>query len=212
MFGWITRIWQWGVSNVGDPVASWTRDFIHGVFGWLDTMFGHIGDAWHVMWLSSFAVDIASGNFGMAIADAFGRLFKIAIPRLIAWADRELKSLGIDLSKLTDWIVKRIEQIVARIVHDITQLARWVTVHIYDPLARDFLQAWHWITHEGALVFDIITHPDKLVNLIWDALTGKLEAEAWNIGDRLGKFFLSLIIHNIRKFALLMEDIIMAVF
>lgn len=85
---------------------------------------------------------------------------------------------------------------------------RWVDVHIIKPL----LVAWHWVIHEGAIVWHYLTHAADLVEFFWDALIAKLEKEAWTIGDKLGTFFLALVIKNLEKFAHLIEDIIDAVF
>jgi hypothetical protein len=88
------------------------------------------------------------------------------------------------------------------------QWLAWVHKNIIEPL----LVAYHWVIHEGAIVWHYLTHAADLVEFFWDALIVKLEAESWNIGEKLGKFFLSLIIKNLDKFAHLIEDIIDAVF
>jgi hypothetical protein len=211
MFGWIGRIWNWGVTNVGDPVSSWVRDFVQGVFGWIHTLFGHIGEAWHQFFIVGVDLNHGIKALGHATWDSLHRLFYITIPRLIAWAGHQLARLGHDIATLTTWIARRVEQLVARIVHDIAVLTHWVVVHIFDPLKRDILSAWHWITSRGELVFYYITHPDKLAMLIFDSLIALLERTAWQVAPKLGKFFLSLVIHNLRRFTLLLEDIIMAV-
>jgi hypothetical protein len=76
--------------------------------------------------------------------------------------------------------------------------------------ARGFDDLYHWINKEGREVFYYITHPAKLVDLIWDDILAKLEREAWTVGERLGKFFMSLILHNLKRFMLLLEDILHA--
>ena len=85
---------------------------------------------------------------------------------------------------------------------------RWVSTHIIKPL----LVAWHWVIHEGAIVWHYLTHAADLVAFFWDALIAKLEHEAWNVADKLGTFFLALIVKNLLRFAHLIEDIIDAVF
>lgn len=84
----------------------------------------------------------------------------------------------------------------------------WIRLHILQPLQA----AWHWITHEGAVTWHYISHPADLVNLIFDPLIAKIEAEAWSVGEKLGKFLLTLIYKNVKPFAELIEDIINAVF
>jgi len=43
-------------------------------------------------------------------------------------------------------------------------------------------------------------------------LLAQLERDAWKIGRLLGKFFLGLIVHNLKMFVIVIEDILMAVF
>lgn len=83
----------------------------------------------------------------------------------------------------------------------------WVNVHIIKPL----LVAWHWVIHEGAIVWHYLTHAADLVEFLWDALIAKIEKEAWTVAEKLGTFFLALFIKNLRKFLELIEDVIDAV-
>lgn len=90
----------------------------------------------------------------------------------------------------------------------------WLRTHLDafgDDVARGFHDLYTWVDREGREVWYYISHPGKLVDLIWDDLISKLEGDAWNVGDKLGKFLLSLILHNIKRFALLVEDIVHAV-
>jgi hypothetical protein len=79
-------------------------------------------------------------------------------------------------------------------------------------VAHAIEDAYRWINKEGYEVYHYISHPSLLVDLLWDANVAKLETEAWDVGEKLGKFFLSLIYKNLKKFVLLIEDIFDAVF
>lgn len=45
-------------------------------------------------------------------------------------------------------------------------LTKWIISTIFGPLSRDIATALGWILKEGAYLFDIITHPEKLIALI----------------------------------------------
>jgi hypothetical protein len=98
-----------------------------------------------------------------------------------------------------------------------TELEHWVSgfaheINLFaDKIWRAFDDAYRWINHEGWLVYHYLSHPSLLVDLLWDHIIVKLEKEAWNVADRLGRFFASLFIRNLRHFLLLMEDILHAV-
>jgi hypothetical protein len=79
-------------------------------------------------------------------------------------------------------------------------------------VAHALEDAYRWINHEGYEVYHYISHPSLLVNLIWNDIIAKLETEAWTVAEKLGKFFLSLIYKNLKRFVLLIEDIFDAVF
>lgn len=84
----------------------------------------------------------------------------------------------------------------------------WFRKYIEAPLH----DAYNWITHEGVTVWHYLTHADDLVAWFFDSLVNKIETEAWGIGEKLGEFFMSLIIKNVARFATLVEDIIEAIF
>jgi hypothetical protein len=91
--------------------------------------------------------------------------------------------------------------------HWIPGILAWINRDILDPL----LKAVAWIAHEGAILWGYITHPGTLVTLIWDSLWANVEAEAWDLGDKLGRFAVALVWKNIDKFITLMEDILDAI-
>lgn len=84
----------------------------------------------------------------------------------------------------------------------------WLGAHVLKPLE----DAYNWVVHEGATVWHYLTHAADLVDFLWDALLAQLESQAWAAADKLGQFFLALIIKNLKHFASLIEDIIDAVF
>lgn len=211
MFGWIDRIWHWGAANIGGPVVDFIRDVLHGLWGFLYSIFGNVSDAWNDMftaghWLWRMAID-----FSHAVWFRFYHLLRIFIPEIIKYFERLFDSVRRLAEWIIRWIAARVEWLIHKIETEIAFVIKWVRDNIWLPLLRDIRIAWNWITTFGKVVWFYISHPDKLVDLIWDFLIAKLETEAWNIGHLLGNFFLGLVLHNIKRFALLIEDIIMAV-
>lgn len=149
--------------------------------------------------IAGWVHDVISGLWGF-LHSLFGGIID-------AWND-----LYNDAKHLADGIEslgKEVYGWIAWFLHDFWHAwIAWVTKHILDPL----IGAVKWIAHEGSIIWHYISHPADLVDLIFDPLIAKIEAEAWDIGGKLGKFFLSLIIKNVAQFARLIEDIIDAVF
>jgi hypothetical protein len=96
------------------------------------------------------------------------------------------------------------ENIIRAFIEEVEAHAR----HVAD----NFIAVYRWINHEGWLVFHYISHPSLLVELIWRDIILKLEHEAWNVAEVLGRFFLSLIVRNLKHFVMIVEDIFDAVF
>jgi hypothetical protein len=78
---------------------------------------------------------------------------------------------------------------------------------VYDSLH----DLYTWVNKWGKELVGWIEHPSTLVDFLWDDLLVKIENEAWTAGEKLGKFFLSLMLHNLKRFATLLEDILDAV-
>lgn len=211
MFGWIHRAWQWAVGAVGDPVASFVRDMIHGVFGFLHTIFGHVIDAWPDLWHMFRNVWHEIDKFGTWVGHLFRYLYHVWIPQIVRWIRRLITQVIHDLMALYHWAVREF----ARFRHWVAALfdafRYWVINNIWKPLYKSLLAAWHWIDHEGSVLWFYITHPAKLVDLIWEALIERLERDAWSLGHRLGTFFFALIYHNLKRAVLLAEDILNSV-
>ena len=212
MWQWLGSIFGWGAVNIGGNIITWIRDLIHGIWGWLSALFGNIRDAWHEFWQAIKALYRSASNLDLVNYLTFWHILFRSIPEVISWAQRQLRSLTAFADRIWRDLVQAVASLIARIERAVADLTAWVVSHVWTPLYKFFLAAWHWITHEGTLVYYYITHPDKLVLLIAGSLISWLEQNAWNLGALLGKFFLSLITRNLKRFALLIEDIILAVF
>jgi hypothetical protein len=135
-----------------------------------------------------------------------------------------------------DWASGKIDDTIRAWVHDLIS-GLYTFLHIifgdvgkaWSELERGVYDLWHvldvfgrqvvkvadelfaWINHEGRTLWHYITHPNLIVDLIWRELIVKIEREAWDVTEVLGKFFLSLFHHHMKRFLLLMEDILHAV-
>lgn len=211
MWGWLGRVLGWGISNLAPDIASWVHDILHGVWGWLSAIFGHVGDGWHVFWTGANWVWRTAQHFGSEIHDCLYVFFHIVIPNVVRWASTQLKRLEDYANRIYNFARQWVQNLIKRIEQAVINLSQWVTTHVWLPLKRDFLQAWNWISHNGDILWHYLTHPDQLAALLFDSLLTLLEKEAWTAGRRLGKFFLALFLHNLNQVLALVEDIVTAV-
>lgn len=87
----------------------------------------------------------------------------------------------------------------------------WVVVHVLGFLLGLARTIFKWINGIGATMWHYFTHLAAFAELLIMFLVASLERHAWEIGKLLGEFFLALVVHNMVKFAKLLEDIVNAV-
>lgn len=211
MWQWLANVTGWGILNIGGDVTRWVRDLIHGVFGWLTSAFGHVGDAWHDIFGSASAIWLSVEHFGLANLAVLWHIINKQIPRVFEWAFNHFKQLLDFANRIWRDLNLWVKQLIARIEQAVANALKWVRDHVWVPLKAFIDGILKWIHDRGEVLWFYITHPDKLASLIFDALIALLERTAWDVGGKLGKFFLALIIHNLRHFVSLIEDILMAV-
>lgn len=64
------------------------------------------------------------------------------------------------------WALSEVSNLIHAIENAYADIEHWVIAEIWDPLYRGISGALDWIAQEGAYVYDLLTHPDKLVTLI----------------------------------------------
>lgn len=175
MLGIINRILH-DLSSGITAVEKWVLKLIHAVYSFVDKLFAELRKAVDNVWT-------ALTNFAKAIRKFVSQVYTYAkwivtklVPSVIRWAEKELLSVAHDIANLGKWAVGWIDRLIKDIASAIKNITNWVIKNIFDPLKTDFLTAWHWITHEGAMIYDLITHPEKLAALlaeyIWDSWLG----------------------------------------
>lgn len=196
---------------IDDTIRSWVHDLINGLYGYLHLIFGPVIAAWDKLVHAGWLVWHAVSSFIDEVTITLARILLKVIPDLIKWAKDAIALVQRYAVDVYNFAVRELNALRAFVLKLIADLTTWVISHIYDPLKAAFDLAWHWITHEGAIVWHYISNPADLVDLLWDYLIAKLEREAWNIASKLGRFFLALVAHNLTRLVTLIEDVLSAI-
>lgn len=198
-------------GSIDNTVQRWVHDLINGLYGFLHLIFGVVGAAWEQFMNSLRDIEHGLGSFIDQVGQTFYHLYRAIIPAII----REYRRLYADVLMFAQRIyhdllvaIQDVRQFIDRLIHDVEQ---WVITDIWRPLLRSLTAAWDWIGHQGDTLWYYLTHPPALIDLLWDHLIAKLEAEAWNVAEKLGKFALSLVYRNVVRFAHLIVDIVDAI-
>lgn len=142
------------------------------------------------------------------------------------WLRRFLDSIGRDIgsgvSSAIDWTVQAIGGVLGTITNDVAdawhdftgdmaavaEAVRQFGLEIYRDARRII---GYWIPRYAITAWWWVTHPDELASVLFWHLIKWLEARAWTAGRYLGNFLLAMIVHNVRRLAHLVEEIVAAV-
>lgn len=211
MFGWIESIFRRGASAVSGAVSDLIHLAVRGLYAFLHGVFGLVSNAWSLYYNDAVSLWAGGRRFAGVVYQKFIWVLKHLVPYLESYTKWVLTILR----KALDAAVRLLSKAVNDLYHTLLVLLdatrKWAVNNIFKPLLAFINQAWHWITHEGATVWHYFTHLADMAKLLMPWLIAELERVAWDAGKKLGTFFLSLIVHNLVRFATLMEDIIDAV-
>jgi hypothetical protein len=211
MLHWLDRFWNSATGAVGNAISSAVHWAMHAVASVFLAVFALVGKAWAVFVDAAVSLGGTLERFASSVYTWAGYVMHIVIPALTKWAQGEFDRLGLDIYNLGKLLVRYVNDIYKWIAHEISDVTKWAIRDIYDPLksyadqiASDLRKwgyvAWWWITHlpelAEAMIFSIVT---------------SLENHAFEIAANLGKFFLALIMKNLKSFISVLEDIISAV-
>jgi len=85
---------------------------------------------------------------------------------IVSWAVRQLNNLRNFAVSAYRWTVRELDKLASSISATAHAITSWVIQHIWQPLDNAITGAIHWIEHEGAFAYDLVTHPDKLAALL----------------------------------------------
>lgn len=207
MLGIISRILKDLASGI-TAVEKWVLKLVHSVYSYFDKLFGELRHAVNDVWA-------ALVSFGRAIRKYVGQIYTFArwivtklVPGVIHWALKQLDALARDISGVIHWATGWITRLANDIISAIRNITTWIIKHIYDPLAHDFITAWHWITHEGALVYRLITHPDMLAGILAKYLWGAWLGLFHKFGPQIARYLVTRMPNMVGTITKAMEDFI----
>lgn len=95
-----------------------------------------------------------------------------AIFNLSAYMNSNFAQVRNDIANTRSWASGQISAARSFAESLFTGFIKWIISTIFGPLSKDVAQALNWIFHEGAMILDLITHPEKLLKLLWVFIFG----------------------------------------
>jgi len=85
---------------------------------------------------------------------------------VIKWASNEIATVEHYATDILTWATREFDSVNKWVTGLFDSIEKWVISDIWDPLYGSITGALAWIGHEGSFMYDLLTHPDKLVQLI----------------------------------------------
>lgn len=203
MINWILNLWR---SITGDirNVVKWITHAIAAVYSFIDRLVGELGKEISFVWHASEALYRTVWNFVTSVYNLARMIIDVLLRDLTSWITglwndvfSYAKSVYQELVGWADFL----RNLIYSVGRDIEQ---WVIRDIWHPLYGDISRSIHWITHEGAYVYNLLTHPEVLAKL----LAKWLWAEYLILLRRYGKVIGHWLLHSMPGLAGSLLDIL----
>ena len=211
MFGWLKDLYN-GANGVLSTIERWIVGALNAVYSYFS---GLVSQLWSGLQNLANAID----RYVKYLEQAIYSIYTLAqwiitkgIPQLANWALNELSKLYDYARSVYRWAVSELARLEKWAQGELNKVIQWVIHHIWEPLYNAVTNAIRWIEREGAFVYYLLTHPDKLA-----ALLAQYVLSQWmNLGKRFAKPFVRWLVHNIiaevPMVANVIEDIIASLF
>lgn len=211
MLSWLDSFWKSATGYVAREVATAVHWAEHAIMGVILNVFGLVARGWRYFQQGAAAAWSAVGDFAHAVWVKFDWILHTLIPSVLRWAQAQLAALVTFAHSIWSSLLALVKAVDARLTAAIAAIVRWVAANVWAPLQALALRIWHDLTSWAQLAVYYSTHPQALADLLLLFLVNSLEARAWQVAQLLGRFTLSLIVANLRRVALLVEDVLTAV-
>lgn len=196
MINWILGIWRQITGDI-NSVIRWITSTIAAVYSFIsrefDAAYHAALDAWNFadsLFKQAWAYIVSVYNFARSIVD-------VIIHNVIVWVQRIWNDLYNYAHGVYETLVSWVDFLRHAIAVGLDDLRSWVINDVWNPLFNGLRDAINWITHEGAFVYYLLTHPDKLAALLgrylWSAYLSLLKT----FGKVIGQWLL----HSMRDLA-----------
>lgn len=210
MLDWLAGFFGAFLPSIPGAIVNMVHLAARAITSWAGRIFASVGDAWNDLWNAHGGLLAGLEHFAWRV----WRHLVAIVQRDLPWLYQAIVGLKRLLVRYVAWLWAHVRglylilvKIIRRTAADITS---WVQRDIWAPLKRQADRIWHDLIQWGYTAWYYITHPDKLAALVGPALVAWLEGEAWSLGGKLGTFFVALFVRNLRRVALLVEDILHA--
>lgn len=165
MLGWLESIIDFfggGLSAIWHAFLSVIKTVYNDMFGRFNNLASFVNAIYAGLWrLSKYTADFVNGSYR----------------NFVFWTENQFSQTNNREQRDYNYLVSIINKISRQASTDITiiqqteksdiaALIKWIISQIFGPLRTLIGQALNWITHEGAFLYDLLTHLEKLADLL----------------------------------------------
>lgn len=211
MLNWLKDLYN-GASGVLSTIERW-------VVGALNVVYSYFSDLISQLWVGlqqlANTINKYIGQLELTLYNMYNLLqwvLNTGIPELENWALNQVTKVYDYAKSVYAWALSELNRLEAWAVGELDKLTQWILKNIWDPLWNAITNAVKWIENEGAYVYYLLTHPDKLAAFLAKYILG-----TWmDLGRTFSKPFIKWLVHNmaleIPSVSSIIEDIIASLF
>ncbi len=211
MLGWLRNLFASLGGGIIGAVRTLIEQLADGIEWTLSHLFKGIKAAWNNFWYGAHQIWWGGKSLGWATEGALWQIAHWVIPRINRTFSYHWRTIWrlYETNKLLTWRLYGAGKHYSWSL--VFTLTKFVIFHVLGPLlALGVKVAWYIINRITPL-WDLVMHPDKLVRWIFWHFIALLETLAVDVAKRTTRFFLALLIHNLRTVIIILEDAINAV-
>jgi hypothetical protein len=197
--GGLAAIWN-AIVQVLQNIVNWTQQNLSDLYNRYNNLY--VG----LFRLSAYISNFITQTYVPTIAWLQG-----SIRLTVSWAQNNFVSLRGDLNAEHSFAANGIGSARSFAQGLFSGFVKWVIGTIFGPLSRDVATVLGWILKEGAFLFDLLTHPDKLIKLLITYILSALITLISLFAKPLFLFFLAHWKSMIPELMTIIEDIIITV-
>jgi phage-related protein len=165
MLGWLNGLlglFTGTFSAIWKSVVS----LVTSVYQWLEAEVTTLRNDLNSLWsdVSRLADEMAS--FVDRTYNTFVTWVSKTLDDVVKWAESAIAVVQHYADDILSWASQEFDYILKWVPSLIGDLEQWAIQHIWDPLYNSVSGAVNWIEHEGASIYDLVTHPDRLTQFI----------------------------------------------
>ena len=165
MIGWILGIVR-SITGSINNVINWITNIIAAVYSFIDREVSALGNEIVSVWHSADSLFQQAWHYIVQVYDFAVSIVNVIIHNVIVWVQRIWNDLYSYAHGVYETLVSWVDFLRHWIAVLIDDLRSWVINDIWHPLFTGLSDAIKWITHEGALAYYLLTHPDKLAAIL----------------------------------------------